>query len=227
MIPWCENLRSQPAIAVVRATKPETAYRMARAAIAGGFQRVEIAGVPGGEHVIAALQGGATVGAGTVLSVAQAEAVLGAGAQFVFAPHWDGEVGACCRAAGVPYIPGALTPTEIWRAWQGGATAVKVFPIQTVGATYLSCIRSVYPQIPLIPTGGVTRDNAGALLGQGAIAVGVASDLFPKHLVQAQNWEAIAAQCHRFLASLPDVTSPPVAPVAEIHGTWPIPEGIL
>ncbi|HAN46317.1 MAG TPA: hypothetical protein DCQ32_07160 [Cyanobacteria bacterium UBA8156] len=206
MISWCENLRSQPVIAVVRARDPETAYGMARAAIAGGVQRVEIAGVPHGPTVIAALQGLAEIGAGTVLSAAQTEAAIGAGARFVFAPHWDGEVGACCRRAEVPYIPGALTPTEIWQAWQGGATAVKVFPIQTVGAAYLSWIRAVYPQIPLIPTGGVTRRNAGELLAQGAIAVGVSSDLFPTPLVQTQNWEAIAAQCRHFLESLPATT---------------------
>ncbi len=220
---WCEDLQSQPVIAVVRARTPETAYGMAKAAIAGGFQRIEIAGVPHGPAVIAALRGLAEIGVGTVLSATQAAEAIGAGARFVFAPHWDGEVAACC--GGVPYIPGALTPTEIWRAWQGGATAVKVFPSQTVGTAYLTCIRAVYPQIPLIPTGGVTQENVGDWLTQGAIAVGVSSDLFPSPLVQAQDWGAIAARCRNFLERLSEVSLQPVEPLVERRGTLPIQEG--
>ncbi len=213
---WWEGLRSQPAIAVVRARDPETAYGMAKAAIAGGFRRVEIAGVPQGEKVIAALSDLAEVGVGTVLSVPQVAAAIGAGARFVFAPHWDETVAAGCRGAGVPYIPGALTPTEIWRAWQGGATAVKIFPSQVVGAAYLTGIRTVYPQIPLIPAGGVTHENVGDWLAHGAIAVAVSSELFPKPLVQAQDWEAIAVRCRNFLAKVSAAVLQPVEPVGEV-----------
>ncbi|NJK60102.1 MAG: hypothetical protein HC918_07520 [Oscillatoriales cyanobacterium SM2_1_8] len=183
---------------------------MATAAIAGASTGRGGRGSHG-ERAIAALQRFAEceVGVGTVLAVAQAERAIAAGARFLFAPHWDAAVGTCCLRAGVPYIPGAFTPTEIWQAWEGGGTAVKVFPIQTAGGrAYLRCVRGVYPQIPLIPTGGVTRANATALLQEGAIAVGVAGDLFPAAAVQAQNWAAIAERCRTFLASLPAALEP-------------------
>ena len=82
--------------------------------------------------------------------------------------------------AEIPIIPGALTPTEIITAWQSGATAVKVFPIQPIGGvSYLQVLQGPIGQIPLIPTGGVTVDNAPDFLAAGAVAVGLAGSLFP------------------------------------------------
>ncbi|HEY9812595.1 MAG TPA: keto-deoxy-phosphogluconate aldolase, partial [Candidatus Sericytochromatia bacterium] len=105
--------------------------------------------------------------------------------------------------AGVPIIPGALTPTEIVQAWNAGASCVKVFPVQAVGgASYIKSLQAPLGKIPLIPTGGVTLDNAKAFLDAGAIAVGVAGDLFPQELVAAQGWDAIARRAQTLIQSV-------------------------
>jgi 2-dehydro-3-deoxyphosphogluconate aldolase/(4S)-4-hydroxy-2-oxoglutarate aldolase len=95
----------------------------------------------------------------------------------------------------VPIIPGALTPTEIVTAWTQGASCVKVFPVQAVGGTsYIKSLQAPLGHIPLIPTGGVTLENAKDFLQVGAVAVGLSGELFPKKWVLAENWQAIANQ---------------------------------
>ena len=89
-------------------------------------------------------------------------------------------------------VPGAFSPTEIMAAWEAGATCVKVFPISGLGgAAYLKSLQGPLSGIPLIPTGGVTLENAKVFIDAGAIAVGLAGDLFPKHLVANRDWGAI------------------------------------
>ena len=96
-------------------------------------------------------------------------------------------------AHSIPIIPGALTPTEIVTAWQAGASCVKVFPVQAVGgASYIKSLQEPLGQIPLIPTGGVTLENAKEFIAAGAIAVGLSGQLFPPQLVELGDWEAIA-----------------------------------
>ena len=95
----------------------------------------------------------------------------------------------------IPLVPGALSPTEIVTAWQAGATSVKVFPVQALGgASYIRHLQGPLSQIPLIPTGGVTIENAKDFLAAGAIAVGLSGNLFPAAAVQSGNWQAIAQQ---------------------------------
>jgi 2-dehydro-3-deoxyphosphogluconate aldolase/(4S)-4-hydroxy-2-oxoglutarate aldolase len=92
-------------------------------------------------------------------------------------------------------IAGALTPTEIITAWQAGAAAVKVFPIKVMGGVdYLRCLQPVLRDIPLIPTGGITLQNADKFLDAGAIAVGISSDLFSSEAVMEDDWTKIIAR---------------------------------
>ncbi|MFM1843649.1 MAG: 4-Hydroxy-2-oxoglutarate aldolase / 2-dehydro-3-deoxyphosphogluconate aldolase, partial [Cyanobacteriota bacterium] len=103
-------------------------------------------------------------------------------------------------AAQVPIIPGAFSPTEIVQAWQGGASAVKVFPIKVLGGIdYLQALQGPLGHIPLIPTGGVTLDDASPLIQAGAIAVGLSGQLFPHGLIQQQNWEMIKQRIINFV----------------------------
>ena len=106
---------------------------------------------------------GALVGAGTVLSIESARRAVDAGARFIVMPHTDRELVAWCAARGLPAFPGALTPTEILSAWTAGASAVKLFPAAAVGPDYLSQIRGPLPDVPMVPTGGVSAGDAGAL----------------------------------------------------------------
>jgi 2-dehydro-3-deoxyphosphogluconate aldolase/(4S)-4-hydroxy-2-oxoglutarate aldolase len=134
-----------------------------------------------------------TIGTGTLLNLEQLQQAIEAGAQFLFTPHVNTTLIEAAVEAGVPIVPGALTPTEIVTAWDSGATCVKVFPIEAVGgANYIKSLQGPLGHIPLIPTGGVTLENAKEFIKAGAIAVGLSGDLFPKPLIAAQDWDAIA-----------------------------------
>lgn len=116
---------------------------------------------------------GAVVGAGTVMSVADAEAAIAAGAEFLVSPHTDLEVVRWARKRDIPIVPGAFTPTEVSVAWNAGAAAVKIFPASVGGPGLLKAIRGPFGELPLIPTGGITASNAGEFLAAGAVAVGI------------------------------------------------------
>jgi len=115
------------------------------------------------------------VGAGTVLDEGQAQAAVNAGARFLVMPHFDARIVEWAVRHGVPAFPGAFPPTEILAAWRAGASAVKLFPASAVGPTFVRELRGPLRQIPLIPTGGVTLENAPAFLAAGALAVGMGS----------------------------------------------------
>lgn len=116
---------------------------------------------------------GIVVGAGTVMSVADADAAVAAGAAFVVSPHTDFEVVSWAVERRIPMVPGAFTPTELAAAWGAGVAAVKVFPASIAGPEFLSALRGPFGHLPLIPTGGITADNAASYLAAGAVAVGV------------------------------------------------------
>ena len=115
------------------------------------------------------------IGAGTVLDVDGASAAVDAGATFLVMPVTDPEVIGWAVERGVPVFPGALSPTEVLTAWRAGASAIKLFPSSVGGPALLRELRGPFPDIPFVPTGGVTADNARALIDAGAVAVGVGS----------------------------------------------------
>ncbi|HSW41434.1 MAG TPA: bifunctional 4-hydroxy-2-oxoglutarate aldolase/2-dehydro-3-deoxy-phosphogluconate aldolase [Patescibacteria group bacterium] len=112
------------------------------------------------------------VGAGTVMTIEEAAAALDAGARFLVMPHTDAALVAWAAGRGVPVFPGAMTPSEIVLAWRAGAAGVKVFPAGTLGPGFVREVRGPLARIPMIPTGGITAENAGAFLAAGAVAVG-------------------------------------------------------
>jgi 2-dehydro-3-deoxyphosphogluconate aldolase/(4S)-4-hydroxy-2-oxoglutarate aldolase len=115
------------------------------------------------------------VGAGTVLDVDGAASAVDAGATFLVMPVTDVEVIAWAAERDVPVFPGALSPTEVLTAWRAGASAIKLFPASVGGPALLRELRGPFPDILLMPTGGITADNARALIDAGAVAVGVGS----------------------------------------------------
>ena len=184
------------AIAVIRSPQLELGLAMAEAVAAGGIQLIEIIW---NSHQPASLirqlrsqLPECTIGVGTILSVGQLREAIAAGAQFLFSPHVNLELIQTAVSANVPIVPGALSPTEIVTAWQAGASCVKVFPVQAVGgANYIKSLQGPLGEIPLIPTGGVTLDNAKAFIEAGAIAVGLSGELFPRELIVASDWQRI------------------------------------
>lgn len=204
---WLTLLRQYRSIAVVRASQRSLGHQMAQAVAAGGMRLIEITwNSDRAPELLAQLRSelpACVIGAGTLLNQEHLQQAIDAGAQFLFSPHADMALIKAAVAAGVPIVPGTLSPTEIVTAWNAGASCVKVFPIQAVGgASYIKALRGPLGHIPLIPTGGVTVENAPEFLNAGAIAVGLAGDLFPKALIATEDWEAIAQRAKTLLARL-------------------------
>jgi len=196
---WLNLLQQHRIIAVVRADNAVIAREIALAAAAGGIKLIEIAwNTDRAESLIPKLQQelpDCKIGAGTVLDIDSAERAIACGCSFLFTPHTNLDLISKGLENNVPVIAGALTPTEILTAWQAGAAAVKVFPIKVVGGVdYLKCLQPILCDIPLIPTGGVTIQNAAQLLAAGAIAVGISSDLFSTEMIAEDDWTTIIAR---------------------------------
>lgn len=142
------------------------------------------------------------VGAGTVLGVREARDALLAGAEYLISPHTDEAIIACGREAGVPVFPGALTPTEIVRAHHAGASAVKVFPVGSVGGPgYLKDVLAPLGHVPLVAVGGVNAGNARAYLDAGAVALGVGGSLVDPGLVRGGRWDDLTGRARALVAA--------------------------
>ncbi|MGL5034821.1 MAG: bifunctional 4-hydroxy-2-oxoglutarate aldolase/2-dehydro-3-deoxy-phosphogluconate aldolase [Microcystaceae cyanobacterium] len=204
---WLDRLHHGRGIAVIRVAEVELGQRLAELAIAGGIRLIEItwnSTYP--EKIIAALRESlpdCLIGTGTVLTLQDLQAAIACGSQFCFTPHVNPRLIEKAIAAEIPIIPGALTPTEIVTAWQMGASAVKVFPVQSLGgANYIKSLQGPLGTIPLIPTGGVTLENALDFIQAGAIAVGLSGALFPKDLIAEKNWSGIQIKAQRLSEQL-------------------------
>ena len=187
-------------IAVVRAPEAVRLPAVARALAAGGVGAVEITlTTPGAIATIADLAGdeglaGCLVGAGTVLDEVAARAVIDAGARFVVSPTLDHAVIRVCRERDVPCMPGAFTPTEILDAWRAGASLVKVFPAAAVGPGFIRDVLAPLPFLRLVPSGGVTLENAGDWIRAGAAAVSVGGALLREALLGHESAAELTAR---------------------------------
>ena len=205
---WLQLLQQHRAIAVIRSTQMDLGYKMALAVSAGGINLIEITwNSDRPANLIARLRAElphCTIGTGTILNQQQLKEAVSAGAQFAFAPHFDRDLFKICRSRyQIPFIPGVFSPTEIVNAWQQGARVVKVFPIKSLGgAEYIKCLQGPLSQIALIPTGGITIDNARTAIDAGAIAVGISSNLFPPDAVALQDWSTVTARTQYLIAQL-------------------------
>jgi 2-dehydro-3-deoxyphosphogluconate aldolase/(4S)-4-hydroxy-2-oxoglutarate aldolase len=179
--PFLKALHEVSVVAVIRAPSADAAVAMSHALVRGGITGVEVTfSTPGAADAIARVAKelpNALVGAGTVLDAAELDAACVAGAKFLVSPHFDPELLHKARERGVPYLPGALTPTEIVRAWKAGAACVKLFPGSAVGPGYVKALRGPLPDVPLMPTGGVDEKNLGEWLKAGVVAVGMGGAL--------------------------------------------------
>ena len=200
-----EKLRAGGLVPVLRAPSAEDALRVSEILADAGLTALEITmTVPGAVAVIATLAKrfgkDLLVGAGTVLDAQAAAACIDAGATFLISPSLELDVIAHCNQAGIAVMPGALTPTEIVKAWRSGADMVKVFPCSAVGgASYIKAIKAPLPQIELVPTGGVSLETAASFIKAGAAALGVGGDLVDVAAVRAGRGEEVAGKARRYL----------------------------
>jgi 2-dehydro-3-deoxyphosphogluconate aldolase/(4S)-4-hydroxy-2-oxoglutarate aldolase len=142
------------------------------------------------------------IGAGTVLDADTARAAIEAGARFIVGPVFKPAVIAACHERDVAAMPGCFSPTEIFSAWEAGADVVKVFPATALGPTFFKDIRGPLPQLKLMPTGGVSLENAGDWIRAGAVAIGVGSALVDTKLVAAGDFAAIGRRAAAFVEAV-------------------------
>jgi 2-dehydro-3-deoxyphosphogluconate aldolase/(4S)-4-hydroxy-2-oxoglutarate aldolase len=199
-----ERLQAEQLLAVVRAPSADAAVRTARALAAGGIRGIEITfTTPDAPAAIGALAGEDElfVGAGTVLTPDQAEASIQAGAQFIVSPGLSVPVIERGHAASVLTIPGAVTPTELMAAAEH-ARVIKLFPASLGGPSYMKAVLAPFPDLNLVPTGGVSADNLADWYAAGAFALGAGGDLCPNALIAASDFDGITAIARRYRAAL-------------------------
>ena len=168
-------------VAIGRHVTPAAVPAVAEALAAGGVRALELtlnkpedtalASIEAAAHLATDL--GLEIGAGTVLTIEAATRAIDAGATFLVMPHLDEELVAWAARRGIPAFPGCATPTEILGAWRAGAAAVKLFPASSAGPGFVREMSGPFPEIPLVPTGGVTVETAPAFIAAGAVAVGM------------------------------------------------------
>jgi len=194
-------------VAVIRLKDPGRVRAVVDALADGGVRALEVTmTVPRAVDLIRDLAPtmppGFLLGAGTVVDGETAKAVIDAGARFVVSPVFRSGVIRACHERDVPVMPGCFSPTEILDAYDAGADIIKVFPATMLGPQFLKDVRAPLPQVKLMPTGGVTLDNAGDWIRAGAVAVGVGSALVDAKAIDAGRFEVIAANARKVIANV-------------------------
>ncbi len=182
-------IQESRALIILRGDYGDRLEEIVRILVEEGFKAIEVAmNAPcAAEQIVrlrAAFADRAAIGAGTILSLEDARRALEMGACFLVSPHVDETLLAFCREASIPMIPGALTPTEIWRAWRSGAALVKIFPAMPGGPELVRNLRGPFSNVPFLPTGGITPENAAAFLQAGATAVGIGGALVGSRVME-------------------------------------------
>jgi len=199
-----DRLLASRVIAIVRTHSQDEIVPLARAIVQGGIDVLEVAltspGAIAAIRQIALEVNGATVGAGTVLDERQAEAAIEAGSRFLISPGFSPRILRAATKRGIPYIPGALTPTELITIFEHGLREIKIFPAGSLGPSYIRELLGPFPNLRAIPTGGVTTENARAFLEAGAVALGVGGALTGR--VPQGSYDLVAKRTAEFRAHL-------------------------
>ena len=197
--------RAARASSILRTHDQTLAREAMSAAIAGGFRVIEFTlSIPGANELIAEFsqRAGLIVGAGTVLTVDEARAAAQAGASFLVSPVVDELVLEEAHRLGLPVMPGCATPTEMLRAYRAGAQLQKLFPAPGTGPAWVKQTLGPMPFLKIVPTSGVTLENAAAFWQAGAYALGFVASLFPDADLTAHRFDLIQARAQEMLAAV-------------------------
>ncbi|SHF59664.1 2-keto-3-deoxy-phosphogluconate aldolase [Arenibacter palladensis] len=201
-----ELYNKAPIVGIVRGVSMDVMLDIAKAYLGAGFHTIEITmNTPGAGQMITMLRSEfqeLNVGAGTVCNMEDYEKAVAAGAQFIVTPIIDEVVIKTAVAQGIPIFPGAYSPTEIYKAWSLGASAVKIFPATQLGVQFIKDIAAPLNNIKLLPTGGVSLENIKSFFEAGAVGVGMGSSLFNKKLIQEGDFEGLAKHFTKIKAAL-------------------------
>lgn len=193
-----ERLSVNPGpIAIIRTNHP-VPDQVFGALVEGGIELIEITlGTPKCLETVARWLdfGGASVGVGSIRTLAHAKQAIEAGAQFLVTPTTQDAILKVSTEAETPVVCGAMSPTEIDSAWQQGAASVKIFPADSLGkVSYVKSLKGPLPEVRLSPTGGVSVDDAASYAAAGCWGVGIGSNLVSQHTLETRDWEALAAR---------------------------------
>ena len=203
-----EFLKPVPVVGILRDIPQGAEEQCVKTAATCGLKAIEVTmNTQGATDIIAALKEaaapfGIAVGAGTVRHSSDLDKAIAAGAEFIVTPNTRKEIIRTSNTAGIPIIPGALTPTEVQKAFDLGAAAVKVFPVNCVGGPeYIKALRGPFRDIPLMACGGVNPQNAAAYLKAGANLLSFGGSIFNPQLMTAGNWDEIGRRLKELLAA--------------------------
>ena len=194
---------SKPVLGIIRGINEDSLKGVIEASLAGGLQFLEITlNTPNSFHLIKSTKykySQIQIGAGTVLTLDEAKKAIDSGAQFIVAPNFENEIAAFCVKNKIAYFPGALTPTEIHKAWSSGATMVKVFPASQMGPNYFKTIKGPFDNIKLMAVGGVNSRNIKDYLSGGADAVAFGGSIFSFDRMKNQRLKEIQKDVEEFM----------------------------
>lgn len=200
-----------PLIGIMRNLPDDILMKVSQLFVDAGFTNLEITmNTMNATGLISQLRSSfpqINIGAGTVTNLSELNAALSAGAQFIVTPISTKEVVLECADQGIPVFPGAYTPTEIYQAWDWGATAVKVFPANNLGPNYIKNVLAPLNSIKLIPTGGVNLNNLEAFFNAGAKGVGLGGSLFDKSMIAEKDFNGLADHFSKFKSILDSVVT--------------------
>ncbi|WP_226658865.1 bifunctional 4-hydroxy-2-oxoglutarate aldolase/2-dehydro-3-deoxy-phosphogluconate aldolase [Guptibacillus hwajinpoensis] len=197
------QIHSSGVVAVIRRQRPEDVVPLAEALVKGGVTTLEITvDSEQSYHLIGEVKKRlgttALVGAGTVLDAETAKTAIQAGADFIFSPIYSKSLIEMAKRYGVISMPGVLTPSEMVEAYQAGADIVKVFPASAFGPSYIKDLQGPLGHISMIPTGGVTVENIGTYIANGAVAAGVGGSLVKQTFIDSQDFASITTLAEQF-----------------------------
>jgi 2-dehydro-3-deoxyphosphogluconate aldolase/(4S)-4-hydroxy-2-oxoglutarate aldolase len=200
------RIRETGVVAILRGFDESTSLRTTAALTRGGVRAVEItANTEGFQHTLEAVSDSCedqavSVGAGTVLDSETAQTAIASGAEFLVTPTFDEGVVRTGNRYGVPVLTGVATPTEALSAYEAGATMCKVFPASSLGPGFVASLSGPLSQIPLVPTGGVSRENAPAFFEAGAVALGIGSAIAPTAAVETEDFAEVERRASELLS---------------------------
>lgn len=191
-----EAFDKTPVVGILRNVPPQHMQKLAEVYLDAGLTTLEITmNSAGATETISSLVNAfgdrLNIGAGTVCTLQDLDEALLAGAQFIVTPVLKKSIIKACVKNKVPVFPGAYTPTEIYKAWELGASMVKVFPAGLLGAEYIKEVLAPLNHIKLLPTGGISQENFGEFLKAGASGLGMGSHLVPKPMVEKEQWRQL------------------------------------
>lgn len=193
-----------PVIGILRGVLESHFGNIMKASFEAGLDAIEVTmNTPGAPGIIErnrkGLAPGKWLGMGTIRNLDEAKTASDAGAMFFVTPNTDVDVIAFAVSRNIPVIAGALTPSEVYRAWSAGADMVKVFPAGVFGPGYMKDLHGPFDNIPLVAVGGVTVENVREFLDAGALAVGVGNSLFGKQALKENSWSDVGVSVAKFI----------------------------